>query len=310
MTTAPEQRLEEAFAAMHASAALKERTAMRIERSRSELRERAEASSESIEGGKPASVSSHERTTVPSAAKRSRPPRNPWKIVLPLAACLLLAAIGLGTFALPDRAVEPAQDQGQGSARSSAMAEQVMAYVGIDVNPSLELALSERDTVVEAQATNDDGAAVIAAVPVVGLPYEEALALLLSSETMVAYLADDALVEISVTSEDEELAQILVDQSDRLLAQLPYAGHCQQVNSATRAAAHAAGMGTGKYCVAAELMALDDAFTVENCAHMSMRELRDAVAHCRGDAARSSETCQRAQDPDAHPRHRYRHHAE
>lgn len=157
--------------------------------------------------------------------------------------------------------------------------QQPAAFVGVDVNPSLELTVNNFDRVVKATAINDDGAAVLDALSLEGQPYEEAFNTLMDSEAMAPYLAEDAFVDVNITTQDNALASELQAQSDAVLASHPYQGACHHADETTREAALAAGMGVGRYRAACELAELDDSVSVDDCAAMTMRELHDAIDH-------------------------------
>lgn len=191
-----------------------------------------------------------------AAAPRPRRFRA-WRIALAAAACLALCAVG--AFGLRLYA-EPT------------------AYVGIDVNPSLELALNRFDIVVGATAANDDGERVLADVQLVGKAYGDALDDLAQSAEFSRYATGDAYVQISVTCSDERQAGALQGQSDSCLQGLGCQGSCAVVDEDTREAARAAGMGVGRYQAALRLMELDPTVTLEMCRSLSMRELHDRIA--------------------------------
>lgn len=157
--------------------------------------------------------------------------------------------------------------------------QQPAAFVGVDVNPSLELTVNAFDRVVKATAINDDGATVLDALSLEGRSYEEAFAALMDSEAMAPYLAKDAFVDVNITTQDNALASELQAQSDAVLAGHPYQGACHHSDEATREAAAAAGMGVGRYRAACELAELDNSVSVDDCAAMTMRELHDAIDH-------------------------------
>lgn len=157
--------------------------------------------------------------------------------------------------------------------------QQPAAFVGVDVNPSLELTVNAFDRVVKATAINEDGAAVLDALSLEGQSYEAAFNTLMDSEAMAPYLAEDAFVDVNITAQDSALASELQAQSDAVLASHPYQGACHHADEATREAAAAAGMGVGRYRAACELAELDDSVTVDDCSSMTMRELHDAIDH-------------------------------
>ena len=279
-----EQKIERAFNEVTAPPQLKWNTLAAIEARRTSVGEAVEnakavAPEESVE------AESHQPQMKVHSQRRSRARSAWWKYALPVAACAVLTAIGVigigGMMAGTEAAEEATSVELAEQSAPVALTplEQAVAYVGIDVNPSLELALNDQDAVISAEAENADAEQLLAGLQLVGLPYEQALATLFASEGMAPYLANDAIVEISVTTDDQALAQTLVAQSDQALAQLPCGGNSQCVDNATREAAHHAGMGVGKYQVATELVELDSTYTMDDCSHMTMRQLHDAVNH-------------------------------
>ena len=197
-----------------------------------------------------------------------------WKrAALAAAACLALVLVGVGGYRWY---AEPT------------------ALVSVDVNPSVELELNRFDTVMAARGVNADGQALLESVPVAGKTYAEAMDALASSEAFSRYVSDDSYVEITVVCDDAEQARALEEASGACLASLPCEGACQAAGRGEWQAAREAGMGVGRYRAALELMACDPSVTLEECARMSMRELRDRIAACggsseSGDAAGSSQ---------------------
>lgn len=201
----------------------------------------------------------HNDAAAPSPTSRSRNAarRRRWRTPLAAAACLAL--VGLLCFT------------------GYRIYQQPAAFVGLDVNPSLELTVNSFDRVVAAAAINEDGRAVLDGVHLEGKSYEEALDCLMASEAMAPYVTEDAFVEVSITADNDAIAAELQGQSDAVLARYPCRGACHHADDATRQAAAAAGMGVGRYRAACELMALDGSVTLDECAAMTMRELHDAL---------------------------------
>ena len=129
-----------------------------------------------------------------------------------LAACLALAFAGFGGFAYA----------------------QPTTYVGIDVNPSIELGVNRFGIVVRAEALNGDGESLLDAVSLTGRGYADALSLLTQSDAFSPYAQEDSYVEISVTSDDARQAEAIRQQSDACLSALPCRGSCHAVDEGTR----------------------------------------------------------------------------
>lgn len=240
-----DQRVREAFDEVKVPESVKNQTLACIEAARC-----------AAEAPVPAPVvSSSEKEPSPRSRFRAHGVRR----VAALAACLVLAVACLSGYRLY---AEPT------------------AYVGIDVNPSLELSVNRFGLVVEARALNEDGRAVLDSVSLENRPYASALEALTESEGFAPYIQETSFVEVSVTSGDNRQAESLRAESDAQLAALPCAGACAVVSEGDRAAAADAGMGVGRYRAALELMEYDPNVTLEACSKMSMRELRDRIEAC------------------------------
>lgn len=214
-----------------------------------------------------------------------------------MAACVALVAVVFGAAQLGvDRAVVETDAPGQAAsvasggdegARSASTADlEPTAFVDIDINPSVQLQLNRADEVVAAKGINDDGAAVLSRVSLDGLSYERALRALVASDAMAPYLDADALVVVSVSSSDAAQQRSLTAASEECLADAPYQVDCHGVSQQLYDEAHGHGMGCGRYAAAVELAELDPGVSVEDCAGMTMRELRDRIAsHRAGDGS-------------------------
>ena len=93
-----------------------------------------------------------------------------------LAACLALAFAGFGGFAYA----------------------QPTTYVGIDVNPSIELGVNRFGIVVRVEALNGDGESLLDAVSLTGRGYADALSLLTQSDAFSPYAQEDSYIELSL----------------------------------------------------------------------------------------------------------------
>ncbi len=199
---------------------------------------------------------------VPSEAVRAAARRRPRRRALAaVAACLILALAGFGLVTAYRHPV---------------------AYIGIDVNPSIELAVNCFDIVVAAEPLNDDGRALLEDVSLVGRPCPDALDALAASAPFAAYADAGSLVAVSVASTDAALADRLTADADAALAALPCDHSCAAVDVEVRDQASAAGMGMARYQAAQELVALDPSLTLDECAAMTMRELHDRIDACAG----------------------------
>jgi hypothetical protein len=233
-----EQRVQAAFAQLSVPPGLKERTLDAIHE-----REGGEQTGPVLVG-----------SITPAAARKRRPVG---RIVTLLAACLTVIALGVGGY--------------------TAYATPV-AYIQVEVNPSVELGVNRFDRVVQARGLNSDGQVLLGNVHVEGMKYDAALETLFGSPEFVAYVGSASLVELSITADDAAQQEAILRSCDVAVANLPCEGVCHVASSQQHDAAHAQGMGVARYQAAQELLLLDPGLTMDDCRTMTMRELRERIA--------------------------------
>ncbi len=150
-----------------------------------------------------------------------------------------------------------------------------VAYVGIDVNPSVELTLNRFDIVVGTHALNDDGQRALDEAPCMWRPFDDAARDL--DGAMRAIAGEGAVVEVSIDCDNESRYAALAAQSNNCFGCNGEA-HCDRTNAKERQAAHNLGMGVAKYRAYQVLQETGIDISTEECASMSMRELRDLLA--------------------------------
>ena len=305
-----ETRVREAFNSLDVPDGLDARTLASIDRARTELDAAGAASSKAAQStGRLREARVEVDSSGPASGKAFRPSRHPRRAIggvvaaFAVAACCAFAFIGIGAQGPSSEASSVADFQGSGMVEPSGSgtagppdsgvaepsgsdapmppaSEQaaVTAYVTIDVNPSIELAVDAEDIVLDAYGLNDDGAAVLAGLSLAGLSVFDALDTLALSDAFAPYLQDDSYVAISVTCDLGEQRDRIMQMGESCLASLPCQGSCKAAGSEERAKAFEQGMGVQRYRAAEELMALDESLTWEDCVGMSMREMRDRIA--------------------------------
>lgn len=149
-----------------------------------------------------------------------------------------------------------------------------VAYVGIDVNPSVELMLNRFDIVVGTHALNDDGQQALDEAPCMWRAFDDAARDL--DGAMRAIAGEGAVVEVSIDCDNESRYAALAAQSNNCFGCNGEA-HCNRTSAEERQAAHDSGMGVAKYRVYQELQEAGVDISAEKCASMSMRELRDLL---------------------------------
>lgn len=175
-----------------------------------------------------------------------------------LAACAVLIALGIGGGAY--------------------VYQTPVAYVGIDINPSIELGVNYFDRVVSAEGDNADGQDILSEINVVGMTYEEALASLNDSLTNKGYLTADAAVAVTVMCDDDSRCSNLEETSQRCFSSAGQGVHCSRATSAEHHEAHESGLGMGKYLAWRSLVDAGVDISADDVAHMTMSELRALAA--------------------------------
>ena len=157
-----------------------------------------------------------------------------------------------------------------------------MAYVGIDVNPSVELALNRFDIVVGTHALNDDGQQALDKAPCMWRTFDDAARDLDGAMRTIA--GEGAVVEVSIDCDNESRYAALAAQSNDCFGCNGEA-HCNRTSTEERQAAHDSGMGVAKYRAYQALQEAGVDISAEECASMSMRELRDLLVRNGGDTS-------------------------
>ena len=175
-----------------------------------------------------------------------------------LAACAVLIALGIG---------------GGAYAYSTPS-----AYVGIDINPSIELGVNCFDYVVSAEGVNEDGATLLSQTSLTGMRYEDAIQALDDALEASGYLTNDAAVSVTVAGNNNDQCSHLESASQNCFESAGQGVHCSRVTEDEHREAHETGLGMGKYQV---WRALNDAgvnISADEVATMTMSELRSLAA--------------------------------
>jgi hypothetical protein len=259
-----EKRIKEAFDSITMPEGLKESTLEVLEqRAQEQLGSTSEQTSQATSNSAhKTALPASERTASGSIsaggtiAKRAPRPFSR-RLGFAMAACLVLCMLGFGGF--------------------SAYATET-AVVDIEVNPAIELGVNRFDIVVDARALNEDANDLLEELSVIGKNYDEALTAITQSDAFQSYINEDSYVDISVICSDERQSESLVNRGQTQVNALPCAGACTRVSEETHQAAAEHGMGVSRYEAALVLVELDPTLSLEDCASMSMKELRSRIA--------------------------------
>lgn len=279
--------LSGAFDKVHAPEQLKMRTIEMIEAQRMRQTDGVVDQADAADGQADVDTSDALRTSVAAgdafqtdvADDASIPAKKKIRVItslrakIALAACAVLIALGIG---------------------GGAYAYQTpIAYVGIDINPSIELGVNYFDRVVSAEGVNADGQDILSETNVVGMSYEEALASLNDSLANKGYLTADAAVAVTVMCDDDSRCSNLEETSQRCFSSAGQAVHCSRATSTEHHEAHESGLGMGKYLAWRSLVDAGVDISADDVAHMTMSELRalaaqEGVAIDQGAASQSA----------------------
>ena len=151
------------------------------------------------------------------------------------------------------------------------------SYITLDINPSLELILDQRDGVMKVKAYNREAQETLSSVDMVGLHYQEALAELMETEVYQQYFKQESLLQISIYSKDEkrsqEIEQNLCDYLNDTKMKDHYSCHCIDETTHQEASSHH--MSGGKYEMIKKIINLDSEYSIEELEGLSMAQLRD-----------------------------------
>ena len=279
--------LSGAFDKVHAPEQLKMRTIEMIEAQRMRQTDGVVDQADAADGQADVDTSDAFRTSVAAgdafqtdvADDASIPAKKKIRVItslrakIALAACAVLIALGIG---------------------GGAYAYQTpIAYVGIDINPSIELGVNYFDRVVSAEGVNADGQDILSETNVVGMSYEEALASLNDSLANKGYLTADAAVAVTVMCDDDSRCSNLEETSQRCFSSAGQGVHCSRATSTEHHEAHESGLGMGKYLAWRSLVDAGVDISADDVAHMTMSELRalaaqEGVAIDQGAASQSA----------------------
>lgn len=244
--------LSGAFDKVHAPEQLKMRTIEMIEAQRMRqtdgVVDQADAADGQVDVADDASIPTKKKIRVITSLRAK----------IALAACAVLIALGIGGGAY--------------------VYQTPVAYVGIDINPSIELGVNYFDRVVSAEGDNADGQDILSETSVVGMSYEEALVSLNDSLTNKGYLTADAAVAVTVMCDDDSRCSNLEETSQRCFSSAGQGVYCSRATSTEHHEAHKAGLGMGKYLAWRSLVDTGVDISADDVAHMTMSELRALAA--------------------------------
>ena len=151
------------------------------------------------------------------------------------------------------------------------------AYISIDVNPSIELCLNEKNTVICADAWNDDGKAILDCIDLQGENCPDAVEHLLSCKEFQPYLTEDCELNITVIGASDAHGKELEQLLKNCIAFRKHNGTLVLADKEVYQEAHDHDMSFGKYLLYKQLHELDHTVTTDDCQDMTIKELKDHI---------------------------------
>lgn len=257
-----EDKIRDAFDAIHAEDALKERT---LEAVRAQVAGEKDGEKDGEKRGLLARHGARRQAQVVTLRRR-----------LAVAACLVVALVAAGGWAW----LTPT------------------ATISVDVNPSVELGINRFDRVVSARGVNDDGRALLSEVDVWGATYDEAVDRLLASSNVSTLLAEGGQAEVTVVDQgdSDQCARLLAGVE--ACASEHENTHCHGADEDDVSAARDVGLSYGKYRLLLEIQELDPSVTADDVRDLSMREMLDLLESLGGSDAADDEAGVGAESDD------------
>ena len=168
-----------------------------------------------------------------------------------------------------------------GSSAAYAYYQTPVAYLSLDINPSVELGVNAFGKVVTAEGYNEDGQTILAGTDVKGSTVEDAIQSLILSADDKGYIADDGSTVISLTSEtnNTDKATTLQTKSElgvnQALQEMEKQAIVQKDNIALerRDEAKQLGITPGKLNLINKLQAVDPTATIDDYKDASVKEI-------------------------------------
>ncbi|MCE5221244.1 MAG: hypothetical protein LLF98_08240 [Clostridium sp.] len=170
-----------------------------------------------------------------------------------------------------------------------------VAYVSVDINPSVELGVNAFDEVVSTEAYNEDGKKVLEGTNLVNSDVDDAVSTVISNAISDGYITQDATttsavaVEITTSTDKEnvatELNESLKEVADKTLDNnnVDAEVETEKVALARRDEARKLGITPGKLNLIQKLQELDPTITVEDYKDSSVKDIQKKAKELRKD---------------------------
>jgi hypothetical protein len=157
-----------------------------------------------------------------------------------------------------------------------------VAYVSMDINPSIELAVNTFDQVVSAEAYNEDGKKVLEGTNLKNSDVDDAVKIIISNAVLDGYVKEDGTSAIEITTATDKdkvadkLEESLKETADKSLEDnnVEATAETQNVALARRDEARQLGVTPGKLNLIQKLQELDPTIQVEDYKSSSVKDIQ------------------------------------
>lgn len=157
------------------------------------------------------------------------------------------------------------------------------AYIDMDLNPSLAIAVNRFDRVIGIEAYNEEGEALQEAVGLKYKRYDDAVEELIEWMNQQGYLQETGLLSITLQKKNPADEEVMLEKI-QTGAEIAVKKHHEAVeieifvvDEETREDACAVQLSPAKYIAIQELQELDETVSLEECRGHSLKELREQV---------------------------------
>ena len=176
-----------------------------------------------------------------------------------------------------------------GGGYTYAYAKPPVAYVSMDINPSVELGVNGFDKVTSVEAYNEDGEKILGGTDLVNSDVDDAIKIVILNAISEGYINEDGLSAIEITtSADKEDVATKLNESLKEIAEETLDNNnveaeveTEKVGLARRAEARELGITPGKLNLIQKLQELDATINVEDYKESSVKDIQKKTKELR-----------------------------
>jgi len=172
-----------------------------------------------------------------------------------------------------------------------AYAKTPVAYVSVDINPSVELGVNAFDKVTSVEAYNEDGQKILEGTNLINYDIDNAVSTVISNAISNGYIHDDGSSAIEITTATDkdkvatEMEESLKDTTDKTLKNNDIIAEVETGNVALarRDEARKLGITPGKLNIIQKLQKLDPIINIEDYKSSSVKDIQKKTKELRKD---------------------------